>query len=162
MRRTSGPLRLFPKGATHAILDAPYEERDAKNLTQRTLDRLCVGGVRKARGRRKGPEPRRLPRGALSGTGGDQPVWRRDGKELLFVDLQGRLRSLSVGQIVDGLPAFGLPVALDVPPIGFGHFCTDNDVTPDGNGVYFIRRTDAAAPREIKIVMGWRSVLYWP
>ena len=154
-------VATVPGGATHAILDAPYEERDARI----SPNGRWIAYVSEESGRPEVAVRDLSPGGSravLSGTGGDQPVWRRDGKELLFVDLQGRLRSLSVGQIVDGLPAFGLPVALDVPPIGFGHFGTQYDVTPDGNGVYFIRRTDAAAPREIKIVMGWRELLDRP
>ncbi len=37
--------------------------------------------------------PRRL---VVSSDGGSQPVWRRDGRELLFVDREGRLRGRSV------------------------------------------------------------------
>jgi WD40-like Beta Propeller Repeat len=37
--------------------------------------------------------PRRL---VVSSAGGSQPVWRRDGQELLYVDLEGRLRGRSV------------------------------------------------------------------
>jgi hypothetical protein len=84
----------------------------------------------------------------VSGDGGEQPVWRRDGAELFFVDPRGRLRSVSVRGTLDGLPAFGLPVELAVPPIGFGHWGHQYDVSPDGRRIYFMRRNEDQAPQD--------------
>jgi serine/threonine protein kinase/Tol biopolymer transport system component len=98
----------------------------------------------------------------VSGEGGDQPVWRRDGAELFFVDPSGQLRSVSVRWSRDGVPAFGLPSKLNVPPIGRGHWGTPYDVSPDGSRIYFLRRNDDLPPGEIHVVVGWRALLEQP
>ena len=95
----------------------------------------------------------------LSGVGGSQPVWRRDGAELFFVDPQGRLRSVTVRQTGNGPTTFGLPVELNVPRIGAGHWGTQYDVSPDGRRVYFLPRNEDPAPRDIRVVIGWRALL---
>jgi serine/threonine protein kinase/Tol biopolymer transport system component len=95
----------------------------------------------------------------ISAEGGDQPVWRSDGTELFFVDLQGHLRSVSVRWSRDGLPTFGLPAKLNVPPLGRGHWGTPYDVSPDGGRIYFLRRNDDPPPHEIHVVIGWRALL---
>ena len=100
-----------------------------------------------------------LKRIVISGEGGDQPVWRRDGSELFFLDPLGQLQSVSVRWSPDGLPAFGLPVKLNVPPIGSGHWGTPYDVAPDGSLIYFLRRNDDPPPNEIHVVLGWRALL---
>jgi eukaryotic-like serine/threonine-protein kinase len=101
--------------------------------------------------------PRR--RFAVSADGGAQPVWRRDGTELFFVDPKGHLRSVSVQWTGDGTPKFGLPTRLDVPPVGFGHWGTQYDVSPDGSRIYFLRANEDQPPREIHVVIGWRELL---
>jgi hypothetical protein len=95
----------------------------------------------------------------VSGEGGAQPVWRRDGAELFFVDPKGRLNSVPVKWTSGGSPTFGLPAALPVPQIGFGHWGTQYDVSPDGSRIYLLRRNDDPAPREIHVVLGWRTLL---
>ena len=100
--------------------------------------------------------PRRF---VISGGGGDQPVWRRDGSELFFVDLTGRLRSVSVQPTSDGSLMFGVPVELNIPPIGTGHWSTQYDVSPDGSRVYFLRSERSRARDEIGVVTGWRALI---
>jgi Tol biopolymer transport system component len=95
----------------------------------------------------------------LSGQGGAQAVWRRDGAELFFVNPQGRLQSVRVRWSADGTPTFGLPVEMNVPPIGFGHWGTQYDVSPDGQHIYLLRRNDDPSPRAIRVVIGWPALL---
>ena len=95
----------------------------------------------------------------ISGGGGDQPVWRRDGRELLFLDSQGRLRSVAVRPGKDADRTFGVPVELKSPPIGSAHWGIQYDVSPDGRRVYFLDETREPAPREVAIVLGWRALL---
>jgi hypothetical protein len=99
--------------------------------------------------------PRRV---VVSAAGGDQPVWRRDGKELFLVEPGGRLQSAAV-RWVDGVPSFDVPVDLPIEPIGFGHWGTQYDVSPDGARVYALRPNRDQAPREIEIVIGWNRLL---
>jgi len=100
-----------------------------------------------------------LKRVVISAEGGAQPVWRRDGMELFFVDLQGRLRSVSVQWTGDGSPKFGSATELSVPPVGFGHWGTQYDISPDGSRIYLLRRNEDQPPREIHVVIGWRALL---
>ena len=60
----------------------------------------------------------------LSPDGGNQPVWRKDGTELFFVDPEGRLRAVPASRTNTLDSKFGLPVVLPIPPIGFGHWGT--------------------------------------
>lgn len=145
-------------GGAQPLLAEASSERDARL----SPDGRYVAYVSEASGRSEvsvqalsGP-PRRF---AISGDGGAQPVWRRDGAELFFVDPQGHLRSVSVQWTRDGTPKFGLPTRLNVPPVGFGHWGTQYDVSPDGSRIYFLRENDDPPPREIQVVIGWPALL---
>jgi hypothetical protein len=91
--------------------------------------------------------------------GGDQPVWRRDGAELFFVDPEGHLESVPVQWTGDGTPRFASPTRLKLPRIGVGHWGTQYDFSPDGSRMYFLPRNDDPPPREIHVVIGWRGLL---
>jgi eukaryotic-like serine/threonine-protein kinase len=145
-------------GAVQPLLAEAFPERDARF----SPDGRWIAYVSEESGRSElsvrsvsGP-PKRI---VLSGDGGAQPVWRRDGAELFFVEPRGRLQSVSVHWTGDGAPRFGLPTQLNVPPIGFGHWGTQYDVSPDGNRVYFLRRNEDRPPHEIHVVIGWRALL---
>jgi eukaryotic-like serine/threonine-protein kinase len=151
-------VALEPGGSTQPLLAEPYSERDARL----SPDGRWISYVSDESGR---PEvsvrnlsgaPTRI---MISGEGGEQPVWRRDGAELFFVDPRGRLHSVPVRWTSSGLPEFGLSVDLPVPPIGFGHWGPQYDVSPDGRRIYFMRRNDEASPHEIGMVIGWRALL---
>ena len=95
----------------------------------------------------------------ISAGGGDEPVWRRDGTELFFIDLKGRLRSVSVRPTRDGGLGFGVPVELEVPAIGLGHWSTQYHVSPDGERVYFLQPERSARRDEIGVITGWRALV---
>jgi hypothetical protein len=95
----------------------------------------------------------------VSSDGGSQPVWRRDGLEILYVDLGGRLRGRSVQRQQGGELRLDVAQVLSVPLIGSGHWGTQYDVSPDGQHVYFIDRTPAPRPSDIGVVIGWRALL---
>jgi Tol biopolymer transport system component len=149
---------LDSAGSAKAILSGPFPEYDA---------RISPNGkwfayVSEEAGR---PEvsvrwmsgaPRRL---VVSSDGGSQPVWRRDGRELLYVDSEGRLRGRSVHPQSRGELTLGVAHALSVPLIGSGHWGTQYDVSPDGQHAYFIDRTPAPRPSDIRVVIGWRALL---
>jgi len=147
-----------PKGSSEPLLAEPFTERDARL----SPDGRWIAYVSEESGRAEvsvrsvsGP-PRRI---VISGGGGDQPVWRRDGAELFFVDPQGRLRSVAVRPGADANLTFGAPVELEVPPIGSGHMGTQYDVSPDGRRVYFLDRAQDPPPHEIVVLLGWRALL---
>jgi hypothetical protein len=100
--------------------------------------------------------PRR--RNVISVAGGDQPVWGPDGRELLLVDPEGLLRTTPVSLDASGTPTFGIPVRLDVPRIGSGHWGTQYDISRDGRRIYFFDRQVEPPPSEIGVVVGWRGL----
>jgi len=145
-------------GSAEAILSGPFPEYDARI----SPDGQWLAYVSEETGR---PEvsvramsgsPRRL---VASSRGGSQPVWRRDGHELLYVDPEGYLRGRSVGRQPSGELTLGAAVSLHVPLIGSGHWGTQYDVSPDGQRVYFIDHTPPAKPSEINVVIGWSALL---
>jgi serine/threonine protein kinase/Tol biopolymer transport system component len=151
-------VSLAPGGSAEPLLTAEFDEKDARFSS----NGRWVAYVSEDAGRPEvsvrsvsGP-PRRM---VISGEGGAQPVWRRDGSVLYFVDPQGDLRSVSVRWADDGTPEFGLPDRPNVPRIGFGHWGTQYDVSPDGSRIYFLRRNEDPPPREMQVVMGWRALL---
>ena len=146
-----------PNGAAQPLLAEPFPERDARL----SPDGRWIVYVSEESGRPEvsvrslsGPARRVV----ISSGGGDQPVWRRDGRELFFVDPQGRLHGVAVRPGEGTNLTFGVPVELKVPPIG-RLWGTQYDVSPDGRRVYFLDETREPAPREIAVVMGWRALL---
>jgi hypothetical protein len=145
-------------GAAEAILSGEFAEYDARI----SPDGQWLAYVSEETG---GPEvfvrtitgpPSRL---TVSTAGGSQPVWRRDGHELLYVDREGRLWGRSVRHRARRELALGPAVALSVPLIGSGHWGTQYDVSPDGQTVYFVNRTPMPATTDINIVSGWNALL---
>jgi len=157
---TGGDVWAIPAsgaGGARPLLDAPFTERDARI----SPDRRSIAYVSEESGRPEvsvrnlsGPATRVV----ISASGGDQPVWARDGSELFFVNPEGRLQSVRVLRNGDAM-RFGVPVELNVPSIGFGHWGTQYDVSPDGRRIYFLSQNKQEAPREFHVVMGWRSLL---
>ncbi len=145
-------------GSAQPLLTQPFAERDARF----SPDGRLVAYVSEESGR---PEvsvqtidpPRR--RDVISVAGGDQPVWGPGGRELLLVDPEGLLRSAPVSVDASGTPSFGIPVRLDVPPIGSGHWATQYDLSPDGRRIYFFDRRVDPPPSEVGVVVGWRGLL---
>jgi hypothetical protein len=95
----------------------------------------------------------------VSVSGGTQPVWSRDGRELLFVDHDGSLQSVAVGRTPVGRPSVGRPARVAVASIGTGHYGTQYDVSPDGRRVYFLDPQLEAPPREIGLVLAFHTFL---
>jgi dipeptidyl aminopeptidase/acylaminoacyl peptidase len=147
-----------PKGSAQPLLAEAFTERDARL----SPDGRWIAYVSEESGR-PDVSVRRLSGPALriviSGSGGEQPVWRRDGRELFFVDPQGRLRAVAVSPGAGANLTFGVPVELKVPLIPILPQGTQYDVSPDGRRVYFLDRTREPAPREIAVVLGWRALL---
>jgi Tol biopolymer transport system component/tRNA A-37 threonylcarbamoyl transferase component Bud32 len=145
-------------GKAHPLLNAAFDERDARW----SPDSRWVAYVSRESGRAEvsvravAGAPERI---VVSAGGGNQPVWRRDGGELFFVAPDGQLHSTTVTWRRDGAPRFGVPTAMKVPRVGFGHWGTQYDVSPDASRVYLMRAADDPSPRAIHVVLGWRRLL---
>ncbi len=144
-------------GSARPLLSGPLDERDARW----SPDGRWIAYVSRESGRAEvsvrasaGPAQRIV----VSAAGGNQPVWRRDGGELFFVAPDGQLHSTTVTWRHEG-PNFSVPVAMKVPPVGFGHWGTQYDISPDGRRVYLMRAADEPSPRTIQVVLGWQRLL---
>jgi Tol biopolymer transport system component len=150
-------IPLDTRAAPRPLLDGPFDERDARY----SPDGKWLAYVSSETGR---PEVSvrttagRDQRVVISGDGGAQPVWRRDGRMLYYVDATGRLRSVAVTWR-DGAPVFGVAQTPEAPGIGFGHWGTQYDFSPDGSRLYYLRSNTDPAPREIHVIVGWRALL---
>ena len=128
-----------------AILSEPFREHDARI----SADGQWLAYVSEETGgpvvsvRAMSGSPRRL---VVSSDGGSQPVWRRDGQEILYVDLEGRLRGWSVHRQPGGELTLGVAKALSVPPIGSGHWGHLRRVTR--RAIRLLHRPDACAEAE--------------
>ena len=96
---------------------------------------------------------------SVSTRGGDQPVWRRDGKELFYVNPEGFLQGVSVRQTSNGGLEFGAPRKLGVPKFGSRHWGTTYDVSADGGRVYFPVDGDEPYPQTIDVILGWQALV---
>lgn len=147
-----------PRADPRPLLNSPSWERDARVSS----DGSWITYVSEEAGR---PEvsvqslsspTRRFP---VSTGGGDQPVWRRDGKELFYVNPQGYLQGVSVRRTSGGGLEFGVPRRLAVPKFGERHWGTTYDVSPDGQRVYFPIPGDEPYPQTIDVILGWQALV---
>jgi Tol biopolymer transport system component len=144
-------------GSAHPILAETFDERDARISRHGWIAYVSnETGRNEVSVRSRRGDPRRT---VISSGGGTQPVWRRDGSELFFVDPAGRLSSVSVRPTPNGGATFGMPIVLSVPLIGAGHWGTQYDVSPDGSRVYFMDRANQPPSPAINVVLGWRALL---
>ena len=151
-------VSLETGGSAEAILSGPFPEYDGRI----SPNGQWLAYVSEEAGRPEvsvraisGPAMRLV----VTSGGGSQPVWGRDGHELLYIDREGQLRARQVERQSHTGLAFGAAAALSVPLIGSGHWGTQYDVSPDAQYLYFIDRAPAARPSDIGVVIGWRAFL---
>jgi len=146
-----------PGGASRPLLADPFVERDARFSPDGRLVAYVSHETTPSEIAIQTLDDR-PKREVVSVGGGTQPVWTRDGRELLFVDPQGVLRKVGVRRGPDGRPIPGRPEHVGAPLIGEGHYGTQYDVSPNGR-LYLLDRQRGEAPREIGIVLGWQNLL---
>jgi eukaryotic-like serine/threonine-protein kinase len=95
----------------------------------------------------------------ISNGGGDQPRWRRDGKELLYVSLDNKLMSAEVGTGPSFQP--GVPKSLFTGPVlGPGFFAGWSwDVAPDGQRFLIETAVEGVNSPVITVVLNWQAGL---
>ncbi|MCU1308732.1 MAG: serine/threonine protein kinase, partial [Acidobacteriaceae bacterium] len=111
-----------------------------------------------------GPEIYVMPYPGLDGrfqistSGGVQPLWRRDGKEIFFVDTEGRLMSVAIKSFqpfTAGNPETLFPTQI----IGTRGIPNQLDVAPDGKKFLINSRTDEAKDVPLVLVNNWAAGL---
>jgi Tol biopolymer transport system component len=97
------------------------------------------------------PEGGRLRQ--ITTTGGQFPIWSKDGRELFYWSGSG----LGVVDVEPGTDFIArTPRQLLTPPFAVVRAPTPYDVTPDGQRFVFIRdETPTSRPAEINVVQGW-------
>jgi eukaryotic-like serine/threonine-protein kinase len=97
----------------------------------------------------------------ISSGGGDQPLWRRDGKELFYVAAGGKLMAAEVNQSASTFQA-GVPkplFALHVGPIGLTSIRNYLLVTADGQRFLVNNSLEDADSFPITVAINWISLL---
>ena len=102
--------------------------------------------------------PEKGGRWQISISGGLEPIWRADGRELFFRDPEGRIVASDVHRD-GGAVRFGAPHVLFDPSPKLQWSARIFAPFPDGQR--FVLVTDAArpAPQKLTAVMNWRSAL---
>ena len=103
------------------------------------------------------------PRLLVSTSGGNDPCWRRDGKELFYVSPDRKLMAVDV-RLDGALPEFGTPHALfDLHARGgdyIGFYAGPPfDAMPDGKHFLINALPETPGPPPITIVVNWPSLL---
>ena len=95
----------------------------------------------------------------VSNAGGNYPRWRRDGKELFYVALDGMLMGTPVAAKPQALE-FGTPVRLlrTATPIGPHPYLYD--VSADGQKILALAPSrDAGAMLQLTVLVNWEALL---
>jgi Tol biopolymer transport system component len=91
----------------------------------------------------------------ISTTGGQQPRWRADGKELFFISQQGEMMSVKIDSTVNGVQA-SVPQPLfptGLVPIGPTYLY---DVSADGRRFVLLKPLSGVAP-PLRVIVNWAS-----
>jgi hypothetical protein len=136
MEATQTQLRLSPDGKWIA-----YTSDESKQRTEVYVQNFPPAGIKRQ----------------ISTTGGRQPRWRNDGRELFYIAEDGKLMAVPVK--TGATFEFGSPSVLFEPPVPQGNGSQGYEVSPDG--LRFLFRTvpagEKAAP--ITIVTNWLASL---
>jgi len=89
---------------------------------------------------------------------GDQPVWKRDGSAIYYVNRSGLLHRVAVNRTKDGL-TLGRAEAVPVGSLNGRHWGTSYDVSPDGSRIFLPQQPSAQPPNEVTLILGWRALL---
>jgi eukaryotic-like serine/threonine-protein kinase len=92
----------------------------------------------------------------ISRDGGNQPRWRRDGKELFYVSLDGKMMAVDVGgglEFKAGVPKilFHTPILNDDASLSVFHW----DITADGKR--FLVDTVSSSSEPLTVVLNWSA-----
>jgi len=145
------------RGSASPLLNGRFMEHDARI----SPDGRWIAYVSNESGRPEvyvrtlSPPLRRV----VASTGGNQPVWRRNGRGLFYVTLDNELHVVPIQRDEDGTPVVGARVKLPIGRFGPSHVGTTYDVSPDARRVYFAHAGDPARPREIGFVLNWSALV---
>jgi hypothetical protein len=89
--------------------------------------------------------------------GGEEPVWRADGRELFFLSARGELCAIDVKRSGETLQ-FGEPHVLFTPP-SLPTVTRRYAPLPDGQSFVVLTAISSGSSQEMTILVNWRSAL---
>jgi Tol biopolymer transport system component/predicted Ser/Thr protein kinase len=92
----------------------------------------------------------------VSSNGGFQPRWRRDGKELFYVSLDGRMMAVDV-KTAPGFEAETPRALFSTPTMNLRGQMFQYDVTRDGRRFFIVGLSPSSASRPATIVLNWQA-----
>jgi Tol biopolymer transport system component len=103
--------------------------------------------------------PPAVGRWTITTEGGAQPMWRSDGRELFYVDLEGTLQSVAVGAgatFEAAAPTSLFKLSLTESPF----FAVRNDyaVSPDGQR-FLVTSVDPSDGAKLNVLVDWEAML---
>lgn len=103
--------------------------------------------------------PTASSRTQISTTGGFQPRWRRDGKELLFISQAREVMAVDIGVSADGALKIGVPRKLfSATPITVTSYRNSWEMTPDAQRFLInSSQQQATSSLPITVVVNWLS-----
>ena len=91
----------------------------------------------------------------VSNNGGMQPRWRRDGKELFYLDYEGRIMSVAIQP--GNPPTFGAPRPLFKTRLALTASIEQYDVTADGQRLVMLVPTHDPPPATLNVALNWQN-----
>ncbi len=100
--------------------------------------------------------PATKERWRISTSGGQQPTWSRDGKEIFFVSLDGRFLSASIST-AGGTPMIGAPQTLFRSPVRLNSVSNQYSVTADGQRFLIALPIHDFDEDPFRVLLNWRT-----
>jgi hypothetical protein len=94
----------------------------------------------------------------VSTSGGQQPTWSRDGSEIFFVSLDGRIMSAPVST-TGGKFTSGLPQPLFHAPLRLYSVANQYAVSSDGQRFLLLMPTQALDEEPFRVLLNWQGRL---
>jgi serine/threonine protein kinase len=92
----------------------------------------------------------------ISTSGGQQPTWSRDGKEIFFVSPDGRLMAAPVST-AGAAPSIGPPQALFHSPVRLNSVTNQYAVSADGQRFLFALPTEDFDAEPFRVLLNWQK-----
>jgi Tol biopolymer transport system component len=153
-------LPLADGGSPFAVVQTPFEERDA----QFSPDGQWIAYQSNESGRLEvyvQPFLRPGGRWQISTDGGAQVRWRRDGAEVFYVALDGRLMAVAIRFVSQGQAIeVGAPTATFSAPLGRGVQTSNRQqymVSPDGQRFLMNVIADGDEPSSMRVVLNFKG-----
>jgi Tol biopolymer transport system component len=95
----------------------------------------------------------------VSSSGGSQPIWRRDGKELFYLSPKSEMMAVRVNRSGKGLEFDSAVALFKIPTGGVGSTLGTYDVAPDGQRFLIGELLGDSANAIPSVILNWPGIL---